>query len=149
MKFDKNGFEIPDPKPLEIPAGMKRPESLAETIKRMMRQHELHRVASDGDETFEEANDFDMDDDDAEVHATHHELHEEVVDEVKRVKREQAAAAAERRAADEDEAAEGEISRVPGQANTPRPPSRRRRSPERRPTGRREDAASEADEETE
>lgn len=56
---DEYGREIPDPTPLEMPAGVGRPESLAETIRRMVR-NEQFVAALGGAESFEEANDFDI-----------------------------------------------------------------------------------------
>lgn len=88
MKFDELGREVPDDTPLELPFGVRRPESLTEMIQRMIRT-DVSRVAeAGGAETFDEANDFEMDDDDAELAPTHHELHEEVVNEAARVRRE-------------------------------------------------------------
>lgn len=54
--------EEPDQTPVEWPAHLKRPPTLAEEIQRLVRA-EVSRVASEsGLETFEEADDFDMDD---------------------------------------------------------------------------------------
>lgn len=64
MKFDKEGRELPDPTPIEIPAGFKRPETLQEQIRRLVRTAISERAVDSGAESFEEANDFDMDDDD-------------------------------------------------------------------------------------
>lgn len=89
IKFNKDGRELPDGKPLELPSGMKKPESLKDLVARMVRQHNLVRVDSEGEETFDEANDFDIDEDDsAELFPTHHELHEEVIDATREVRKE-------------------------------------------------------------
>lgn len=56
-----NRFEIPDPCPVSMPAGYKRPETLEAMIARMMRVSEA--LKDTGAETFEEADDFDVDDD--------------------------------------------------------------------------------------
>lgn len=62
-KFNERGEELMDSRPLDIPIGFKRPETLAETIQRMVR-NEASRVAAANDmETFEEADDFDVGDD--------------------------------------------------------------------------------------
>lgn len=34
-QLDERGWEIPDPNPVEIPAGFRRPESLEEMVQRM------------------------------------------------------------------------------------------------------------------
>lgn len=59
-----NGKEVLDPTPVAVPAGMGRPESLQETIRRLVR-NEVSQVAQKYEmETFEEASDFDVDDED-------------------------------------------------------------------------------------
>lgn len=64
LKFlDRNGHEIPDPQPLEIPAGFKIPETMAEQIRRVTRMHLSELAREQGMETFEESEDFDIDDD--------------------------------------------------------------------------------------
>lgn len=146
LKFDKDGRELPDPRPMEIPAGFKRPETLQEQIRRLIRTDVSAFAEDQGAESFWEANDFDTEDDDAELHPTHHELHEEVVDEVKRVKGE---TDAQRRAAGraKDRKAEGEglqeeADEPDSRADVPRSRKSQPRSAERRPTGRREHAES-------
>lgn len=63
-RLDEKGHEIPDPQPVEVPAGFKRPETLAEQIRRLVRNEEFQRdLAAQGMETFEEAEDFEIDDD--------------------------------------------------------------------------------------
>ena len=62
-RLDKYGHEMPDPKPVEMPAGFKRPESLAETVQRLVRHQVSEEAAAAGYETFEEASDFDIPDD--------------------------------------------------------------------------------------
>lgn len=62
--LDERGREIPDPKPMVHPLGIQVQETLAEKIKRMVR-FELSRAASEqGHESFEDADDFDVGDDD-------------------------------------------------------------------------------------
>lgn len=61
--LDADGHEVPDPRPLTLPSGFKRPETLAEQVQRLVRNH-LSRIAEEsGAESFEEAEDFDVDDD--------------------------------------------------------------------------------------
>lgn len=77
--FDQNGHEILDPTPVAIPLGYERPESLEQKMMRFIR-HQLSSAAQgQGMESFDEANDFDIDDDDV-MPLTHYELadmHEE------------------------------------------------------------------------
>lgn len=61
--LDENGWEIPDPNPVAIPAGFKRPETLAEQVQRLVRTSISRQAEAEGYETWEEANDFDVDDD--------------------------------------------------------------------------------------
>lgn len=59
-----SGFEIPDPTPMAPPIGYKRQPSLAEQIREMVRSEKLaQEAAAAGAETFEEADDFDVEDD--------------------------------------------------------------------------------------
>lgn len=63
-QLDEKGREVPDPTPMEVPAGFKRPETLAEQIRRLVRSEQFAKdVAAQGFETFEESEDFDIDDD--------------------------------------------------------------------------------------
>lgn len=58
MMLDENGLESLDPTPMQIPAGIRRPRSIQEKVKDMVR-YELSRVAGqEGHETWEEADDF-------------------------------------------------------------------------------------------
>lgn len=57
-------FEWPDPRPLSPPLGYQPEPSLAERIRMMVRSEHLRFAAMEsGMETFEEADDFDVDDD--------------------------------------------------------------------------------------
>lgn len=61
-RLDEEGREILDPTPMAIPAGFKRPDSIADQVRRLVRSHELARAAeAAGLETFEESEDFDID----------------------------------------------------------------------------------------
>lgn len=74
MNFDDKGNELPDPTPIAVPAGFARPETLAQQMARLIRSHEYQRRLSDaGAETFQEANDFDVDDEEIEVNPTRYE----------------------------------------------------------------------------
>lgn len=57
-----NRLEIPDPTPVEMPIGYHHPETLQAMIARMVR-FESDRAKEHGLETFEESDDFDVDDD--------------------------------------------------------------------------------------
>lgn len=62
--LDEQGREIPDPRPMEIPMGFKKPETLADQVRRLIRSEKLAQLASSQEmETFEESEDFDIDDD--------------------------------------------------------------------------------------
>lgn len=63
VRLDEEGREIPDPTPIELPLGMKRPETLAEQVQRLVRNQVSQYAAIHGHETFEEAEDFDIEDD--------------------------------------------------------------------------------------
>ena len=55
--------EIPDPVPMEPPLGYRRQPSLMEQVREMVRSEQLRReVESAGMETFEESEDFDVED---------------------------------------------------------------------------------------
>lgn len=57
-------FEKPDPNPMALPSGFKRPETLAEQVRRLVRSHQFALAAEqEGYESFEEADDFDIPDD--------------------------------------------------------------------------------------
>lgn len=75
------GREELDTTPKEVPLGFKRPESLEEQIKRLIQQPTFGRVVS-GDaeaETFDEANDFDIEDDPADPASEHEEFYDPVL----------------------------------------------------------------------
>lgn len=62
--MDEQGRELPDPTPLEVPVGFKRPETLAEQVRRLVRSEHFNAEREAlGEETFDEADDFDVDDD--------------------------------------------------------------------------------------
>lgn len=64
QKYDENGGEIMDPTPIAPPIGYKKSLSIAEQIRQMIKSEKLRQEAEEaGYETFEEADDFDVDDD--------------------------------------------------------------------------------------
>ena len=63
-RLDEEGREILDPNPMEVPVGFDRPETLQETIQRIMRTSEAVAEARRAAfETAEEADDFDIPED--------------------------------------------------------------------------------------
>lgn len=127
MRFNEKGQELPDNTPVEMPAGHKRPESIQDMIRRLVRTDVSAAAERAGAESFEEANDFEVEEDDAELFPTHHELHEEVVDETLRVKREAAARRANRAETGDEAEDDGEAAEAP-----PRPArSRKKKAPRR------------------
>lgn len=63
-QLNERGHEILDETPLAMPLGFKKPESLQSQIQRLVRNELSARAASEGHETFDEADDFDIEDDD-------------------------------------------------------------------------------------
>lgn len=64
-RLNERGQEIVDGRPMEPPVGFRAPPSLAEQIRAMVRSEALaHAAEMQGDETFEEADDFDTGEDD-------------------------------------------------------------------------------------
>lgn len=62
-RLDENGWEILDPRPLEIPGNVRIPETLAQQVQRLVRTSISAHAAAQGLETFEESEDFDVADD--------------------------------------------------------------------------------------
>lgn len=60
--YDGNGRQIPDPRPVEVPVGFQRPPTLQEEIRRFIRVEMSQRAQSQELESFEEADDFEIDD---------------------------------------------------------------------------------------
>lgn len=58
--LDDRGREIPNPKPHMIDLDLGRPLTLAEQIKRLFRQNLSEQMVRQGQESFQEANDFDI-----------------------------------------------------------------------------------------
>lgn len=74
MRYNELGQECPDDTPVEVPLGMKRPPTLQEQIQMMVRTQLSRAAERNGHETFEESNDFDVDDDDFTDQMTEHEF---------------------------------------------------------------------------
>lgn len=55
--------EFPDPTPVEMPLGFSRPPTLQEEIQRIIRIQMSQQAQAEGFESFEEADDFDVDED--------------------------------------------------------------------------------------
>lgn len=64
MRYNDAGEEIPDDRPVEVPLKFKRPLSIQEEIQRYIRIEASMAAGRDGLETFDEANDFEVEDDD-------------------------------------------------------------------------------------
>lgn len=60
--LDSKGREVPDPRPLAVPIGVTRPESLHDQIRRLVRLASLE-AGQEGNETFGESDDFEVGDD--------------------------------------------------------------------------------------
>lgn len=63
-KFTKDGKELPDQKRVELPIGYRVPETMEEKMMRMIDSKLSRRAEEAGLETIEEANDFDMGEED-------------------------------------------------------------------------------------
>lgn len=76
-----HGREELDTTPKEVPLGFKRPESLEEQIKRLIQQPTFGKAVSGSSEaeTFDEANDFDIDDDPPDPASEHEEFFDPVL----------------------------------------------------------------------
>lgn len=61
--FDQFGREVPDQTPVEVPLDFRRPLSLQEEIRRFVRGELSMRAVDESLESFEEADDFEVDDD--------------------------------------------------------------------------------------
>lgn len=64
-KYNERGEELPDPRPMALPVGFTRPNTLQERMRILLRSELLKReLDAKGVETFEEADDFDCEDKD-------------------------------------------------------------------------------------
>lgn len=62
-RLDERGHEILDDTPVAIPVRLTRPPTLTEQMRQVIRGELSRAAAAEGYETFEEADDFDVDDD--------------------------------------------------------------------------------------
>lgn len=60
--LDERGRELPNPVPMELKIGTQKPESLRDQIRRIMRIELSKQAEIQGHETFEEADDFEVED---------------------------------------------------------------------------------------
>lgn len=61
-EYNDRGEEIPDPTPVEVPLNLRRPLSLQDEMRRFIRTELSQQASAKGDESFEEADDFEVDD---------------------------------------------------------------------------------------
>lgn len=65
-KYTKDGREeVPDPTPVELPVALRRVVDLRDEMMAFVRDHMSRLAEEQGDESFEESEDFDVDDDPA------------------------------------------------------------------------------------
>lgn len=65
QKYNQRGQEVPDPTPVEVPFKWRRPKDIHEMIAEAVQSHELQRKWSEeGRESWDEANDFEVGDED-------------------------------------------------------------------------------------
>lgn len=63
-KYNSRGEEIPDPRPMALPVDFKPPIPLDEQIRQLIKNNQIQgQLHAEGVETFEEADDFEVDDD--------------------------------------------------------------------------------------
>lgn len=67
MPHDEFGREIPDPTPVALPQGYQAPEPLNLIIQRIVKNELSRQAESEGLETFEEADDFEVLEDDSDL----------------------------------------------------------------------------------
>lgn len=70
-ELDERGRELGDPLPVAPPAHLRRGQTTAEMIQSMVRRELSLRAEEHGFETFEESDDFDIDDDPADPHTSY------------------------------------------------------------------------------
>lgn len=62
-KYNELGQQIPDQTPIEVPLGFQKPETIEQKMQRLIRTEISARAEEHGMESFEEADDFDVPDD--------------------------------------------------------------------------------------
>lgn len=68
VRLDDEGREIPDPTPVELPVGFKHQETVAQMVARLVRRDVSEYAARHDMETFAEADDFELEEDDFDPH---------------------------------------------------------------------------------
>lgn len=66
--LDESGREVGDPTPVAPPANLRRGMTMSEQIQQMIRREVSNRAEEQGYESFEESEDFDIDDDPVDPH---------------------------------------------------------------------------------
>lgn len=74
-RLSDTGAEVPDQTPIELPAGFAIPETIAQSIQRLVRGAVSRAAHEQGLETFEEAEDFDLDDEEDDDKSSVYETH--------------------------------------------------------------------------
>lgn len=64
VRLTDDGREIPDPTPVELPVGFKKQETVAQMVARLVRRDMSEYAARNDMETFAEADDFELEDED-------------------------------------------------------------------------------------
>lgn len=121
MKFDAQGRELPDPSPVALPLNVKRPESLVDMMRRLIRNDVSKFADNHGAESFEEANDFEIVEEDAELHTTEYETLQDEFPHAQAPQKEPPSKRGKTTEETSDEALEEDEDR-----DTDRPPPRRR-----------------------
>lgn len=62
MPLDKNGREIPDPEPIAVPLRLRGRDTLKDQVQALVARELSARAAEAGEESFEDSEDFDIDD---------------------------------------------------------------------------------------
>lgn len=75
MHYDNQNREVPDKTPVELPLGYNAPEPLELMIARLIRASTIHAVRN-GMESFEEADDFEVEDAEGETVLSNYEVKE-------------------------------------------------------------------------
>lgn len=79
-RLNEAGEEVPDDQPIAVPAGFKVPETMEQMMRRLLRSPEFSRAADADDiDTFEDAEDFEIDDDTFDPHSPYEEVFDPVL----------------------------------------------------------------------
>lgn len=62
-RLDKNGKELPDSKPMVVPIDLRKPETIQQQVARLVTLKMIQTQSNVGKESFDDANDFNIDDD--------------------------------------------------------------------------------------